>query len=81
MDSSAPVTSTVTLAIPGSILRGAQTRELRSYLVAQIACAAAIHEIDEITLASAQMYNTCLMRYDSIVTANDLHQCEEEDSF
>lgn len=50
MDSSAPVTSTVTLAIPGSILRGAQTRELRSYLVAQIACAAAIHEIDEIVV-------------------------------
>ena len=43
-----PVMHTVSMAIPGSILRGAQTRELRSYLVGQIARAAAVHEIDEI---------------------------------
>jgi len=47
---SSPVNHTVTLAIPGSVLRGAQTRELRSYLVGQIARAAAIHEIDEIVV-------------------------------
>jgi len=48
--SNLPVNHTVTLAIPGSVLRGAQTRELRSYLVGQIARAAAIHEIDEIVV-------------------------------
>jgi predicted SPOUT superfamily RNA methylase MTH1 len=48
--SSRPVSHTVTLAIPGSILRGAQTRELRSALVGQIARAAAVHEIDEIVV-------------------------------
>ena len=44
------VYNTVTMAIPGSILRSAQTKELRSYLVGQIARAAAIHEIDEIVV-------------------------------
>ena len=43
-----PVKHTVSMAIPGSILRGAQTRELRSYLVGQIARAAVVHEVDEI---------------------------------
>ena len=43
-----PVKHTVSMAVPGSILRSAQTRELRSYLVGQIARAAAIHEVDEI---------------------------------
>ena len=47
---SRPVAQTVTLAIPGSILRGAQTRELRSFLVGQIARAAVIHEVDEIVI-------------------------------
>ena len=47
-----PVKHTVSMAIPGSILRGAQTRELRSYLVGQIARAAAVHEIDEIIVLS-----------------------------
>eukprot|EP00605_Chrysophyceae_sp_TOSAG23-4_P000534 GSChrysophyteH1.ASY1.ANO1.603.1 assembled CDS len=42
------VQHTLSLAIPGSILRGAQTRELRSYLVGQIARAAVVHEVDEI---------------------------------
>jgi predicted SPOUT superfamily RNA methylase MTH1 len=39
---------TVSVAIPGSMLRNAQTRELKTYLVGQIARACAIHEIDEI---------------------------------
>jgi methyltransferase len=48
LDSNNGVHHTVSMAIPGSILRGAQTRELKSYLIGQIARAAAVHEVDEI---------------------------------
>merc|ERR1712060_975686 len=44
---------TVSLAIPGSIADNAQTHELRSYLVGQIARAATIFNIDEIVIFSA----------------------------
>ena len=41
---------TVSLAVPGSILRVAHTRELKTYLVGQIARAAVMHEVDEIVV-------------------------------
>lgn len=41
---------TVSLAIPGSILRNAITRELKTYIVGQIARALVIHEVDEIII-------------------------------
>ena len=41
---------TVTLAIPGSILRTAITRELKTYMVGQIARAVVMHEVDEIVV-------------------------------
>lgn len=44
------ISRTVSLAIPSSALSSAQSRELRSYLVSQIARAAVLHEIDEIII-------------------------------
>jgi predicted SPOUT superfamily RNA methylase MTH1 len=44
----APCPYTVSIAIPSSLLKNVQTRELKTYVVGQIARAAAIHEIDEI---------------------------------
>lgn len=42
------VKSTVSLALPSSLVRYAQSRELKTYLVGQIARACSIHEVDEI---------------------------------
>ena len=42
--------STLTIAIPGSIVSNAQTQELRTHLVGQIARAAAIYHVDEIVV-------------------------------
>lgn len=42
--------STLSIAVPGSILENAQSPELRSYLAGQIARAAAIFQIDEIII-------------------------------
>jgi len=42
--------STVSIAIPGSILENAQTLELRTYLAGQIARAACIFQIDEVVV-------------------------------
>lgn len=44
------VNYTVTLALPGSILRNAVTRELKTYIVGQIARAIVIHEVDEVVV-------------------------------
>jgi|SaaInlStandDraft_5_1057022.scaffolds.fasta_scaffold42227_2 methyltransferase len=43
---------TVSVAIPGSIVKNAQSAELRTYLVGQIARACAIFEIDEVIVFS-----------------------------
>lgn len=40
--------STVSIAVPGSILENAQSPELRSYLAGQIARAACVFKIDEV---------------------------------
>lgn len=40
--------STVSIAVPGSILENAQSLELRSYLAGQIARAACIFKVDEV---------------------------------
>lgn len=42
--------STITIAIPGSILENAQSPELRSYLAGQLARAACIFQIDEVVI-------------------------------
>lgn len=42
--------STISIAIPGSILENAQSPELRSYLAGQIARAACIYQVDEIVV-------------------------------
>lgn len=43
-----PVVSTLSIAVPGSILENAQSEELRTYLAGQIARAACIFKVDEI---------------------------------
>jgi hypothetical protein len=43
-----PRLSTLSIAVPGSIVSNAQTRELKTYLVSQIARAATIYHVDEI---------------------------------
>jgi len=43
-----PRTSTLSIAIPGSIVSNAQTMELRTYLIGQIARACTIYHVDEI---------------------------------
>lgn len=43
-----PVVSTVSIAVPGSILENAQSEELRTYLAGQIARAACIFKVDEV---------------------------------
>ena len=45
---------TVTVALPGSICDNAQTQELRSYLVGQVARACAIFNVDEIVVFSTE---------------------------
>lgn len=42
--------STVSIAVPGSILDNAQSQELRAYLAAQIARSACIYNVDEIVV-------------------------------
>lgn len=48
-------TSTLSIAIPGSIVSNAQTPELRTHLVGQIARAAAIYHVDEIIVFNDQL--------------------------
>ena len=45
---------TVTVAVPGSIVDNAQTHELRSYLVGQVARACAIFNVDEIVVFTSE---------------------------
>jgi hypothetical protein len=45
-----PRYSTLSIAVPGSIVSNAQTRELKTYLVSQIARAATIYHVDEIVV-------------------------------
>lgn len=45
-----PRHSTLSIAVPGSIVSNAQTRELKTYLVSQIARAITIHHVDEIVV-------------------------------
>lgn len=43
-----PAVSTISIAVPGSIMENAQSEELRTYLAGQIARAACIFKVDEI---------------------------------
>lgn len=47
-DAEKPVVSTISIAVPGSILDNAQSPELRTYLAGQIARAACIYKVDEV---------------------------------
>ena len=48
MEKGKGVEHTVSMAIPSSFLSSAQTRELKTYVVSQIARAAVLHEVDEV---------------------------------
>jgi methyltransferase len=56
--STAGEAKTVSIAIPGSILRQAQTKELKTMLVGQIARVVAIYEIDEIVVFMDSSYES-----------------------
>lgn len=43
-----PIVSTISIAVPGSILDNAQSAELRTYLAGQIARAACVFKVDEV---------------------------------
>lgn len=60
-----PRTSTLTLAVPGSIVSNAQTAELRTHLVGQIARAAAIYHVDEIVVFNDQLAQSIKPHYRS----------------
>lgn len=47
-EKSTPAVSTISVAVPGSILENAQSEELRTYLAGQIARAACIFKVDEV---------------------------------
>jgi Putative RNA methyltransferase len=49
---------TVSIALPGSVVENAQSRELRTLLVGQIARAAAVFQIDEIVVYDDGMTST-----------------------
>jgi Uncharacterized conserved protein len=48
-ESESPKVCTLSIAVPGSILDNAQSPELRSYLAGQIARAACVFKIDEVS--------------------------------
>ena len=50
-----PRFSTVSIAVPGSVLSNCQTRELRTLMVGQIARAATIYHVDEIVVFDDQL--------------------------
>lgn len=63
--------STISIAIPGSILENSQSKELRTYLVGTIARAATIYMIDEIVIFDDAPANN--------VTTTKMHQLETND--
>lgn len=60
---------TVSVALPGSILANAQSRELRSYLAGQIARSLAVFKVDEVVI-----FNDNSLKNDDAVEFND---CDE----
>lgn len=63
--------STVSIAIPGSILENAQSQELRTHLAGQIARAACIYNIDEIVIFDDQpVSNVTTAKMRSIETSD-----------
>ena len=56
---------TLSIAIPASIIDNAQSFELKTYLVSQIARAAAIYKVDEIIIVDSRgKYNSSLSKMD-----------------
>ncbi|CAG9801185.1 unnamed protein product [Chironomus riparius] len=63
--------STISIAVPGSILENAQSQELRTYLAGQIARAACIYNIDEVIVFDDNPSNN--------VTTSKMQQIETSD--
>lgn len=65
--------STLSIAIPGSIISNAQTQELRTALVGQIARAAAIYHVDEIVVFNDRLAKNIRPHYMFNRRRNDNH--------
>lgn len=63
--------STLSIAIPGSIVSNAQTQELRTHLVGQIARAAAIYHVDEIVVFNDRLGKEIKPRFNYRKRDND----------
>ena len=50
LEKAIPINYTVSIAIPSSLVRNAQSPELRAYLIGQIARSCALYEVDEIVI-------------------------------
>jgi hypothetical protein len=65
---------TVTMAIPGSILDNAQTKELKTYVAGQVARAAVIFQVDEVVVFDDQLgANDSNATSSAAVRARDCH--------
>ncbi|KAF0689129.1 Aste57867_19401 [Aphanomyces stellatus] len=65
---------TVSIAIPGSIIDNAQTRELKTYLAGQIARACAIFQVDEVVVFDDQLGKKA-NEQDATKKYNNPHDC------
>ena len=65
--------STVSIALPGSVLSNCQTRELKTQLVGQIARACTIYHVDEIVV-----FDDKLSRGDRKLDRRDEHKKNED---
>lgn len=59
-----PRYSTLSMAVPGSVVANCQTRELRTVVVGQIARAAAVYHVDEIIIFDDNLSTTTSFRSD-----------------
>lgn len=78
VESKSTFISTLSIAVPGSILENAQSQELRTYLAGQIARAACIFQVDEIVVFDdygdeANSKKSTIEGSDGLVTAR--HSC------
>ncbi|KAF5272282.1 hypothetical protein FQR65_LT04939 [Abscondita terminalis] len=67
--------STISIAVPGSILDNAQNSQLQSYLAGQIARAACIFQVDEIIIYDDGMANSKKVSVDKFDGVQEITRC------
>ncbi|KAK4880886.1 hypothetical protein RN001_004205 [Aquatica leii] len=67
--------STISIAVPGSILENAQSAELQSYLAGQIARAACIFQVDEVIIFDDGVANSKKISVDSFDGVKEITRC------